>query len=50
LSAFSWQEVTVLHPPPAVAIRLMALLLGVLVLGMAVRFFCPSPFKTSTPA
>jgi hypothetical protein len=40
-------EVTALHPPLAVEIRLMALLLGVLVLGMAAGFFCPSPFKKS---
>jgi hypothetical protein len=43
-------EVIALHPPMGVKLRLMALLLGVLVLGMAVGFFCPSPFKQSTPA
>ena len=38
-------EVTALHPPLAVEIRLMALLLGVLVLGMAAGFFCPQPVQ-----
>jgi hypothetical protein len=43
-------EVIARHPPMVVKLRLMAMLLGVLVSGMAVGFFCPSPFKQSTRA
>jgi len=34
-------DVLALHPPLAVQLRMMAILLGVLVIGMAVGFFWP---------
>jgi hypothetical protein len=40
-------EVTALHPPIAVQLRLLLLLFGVLVSGMAVGFFCLSSLKPS---
>ena len=40
-------EVTALHPPLGVQLRLLLLLLGVLVIGMAVGFFGSSPFTQS---
>lgn len=38
-------EVTALHPPIAVQLRLLLRLFGVLVSGMAVGFFCLSSLK-----
>jgi hypothetical protein len=45
LTATLGLEVVALHPPLAVKIRMMAILLGVFVVGMAGGFFLPWPFK-----
>jgi hypothetical protein len=45
LTAMLALDVTALHPPMAVKLRMMALLLGVLVGGMVVGFFVPWRFK-----
>jgi hypothetical protein len=45
LAATLGLEVVALHPPLAVQIRMMAILLGVFVAGMAGGFFLPWPFK-----
>ena len=45
LTATLGLEVVALHPPLAVKIRMMAILLGVFVVGMAGGFFVPWPFK-----
>jgi hypothetical protein len=43
-------DVLALHPPLAVQIRMMVILLGVLVLGMAVGFFVPYTYKEQASA
>jgi hypothetical protein len=45
LTAVLGLDVVALHPPMAVKLRMMALLLGVLVGGMVVGFFVPWSFK-----
>jgi hypothetical protein len=45
LTAVLGLDVVALHPPMAVKLRIMALLLGVLVGGMVVGFFVPWSFK-----
>ena len=43
-------DVVAVHPPLAVQIRMMAILLGVLVGGMVVGFFVPRTYKEQTGA
>ena len=50
LTAVLGLDVLALHPPMAVQIRMMALLLGVLVVGMVVGFFVPRAYKEQTGA
>ena len=43
-------DVAALHPPLAVQIRMMAILLGVLVVGMGAGFFVPRTYKEQAGA
>ncbi len=50
LTAVLALDVVAMHPPLAVQIRMMALLLGVLVGGMVVGFFVPRTYKEQAGA
>jgi hypothetical protein len=50
LTAVLRLDVVALHPPLAVQIRMMAIFLGVLVVGMVVGFFVPRTYKEQTGA
>ena len=50
LTAVLSLDVVALHPPLAVQVRMMAILLGVLVVGMVVGFFVPRTYKEQTGA